>query len=72
MYICISKNEQGIADRAIYYSKQIGRSRCYRNGYPLSPFGLALFKYKKRENAQKLCDTINKALGENFEVYKEV
>lgn len=58
-------------ESALYYSTKIGRRRVYRQTYP-TPFykDLKLFTYKKKENAQKLCDEINKAYNDNYEVVK--
>ena len=71
IYICV--NEE--TNRALYYLKSLGRRRIYRQFYPLKPYwfngkninkGLKLFTYKKKENAQKLCDDINSRTGQNF------
>lgn len=71
IYICVEKE----TDSALYYLKDLGRRRIYRQTYPLEPFifkgkdinkGLKLFTYKRKENAQKLCDDINSRTGQNF------
>lgn len=75
-YICVNEN----GDIALYYSKDIGRHRVYRQSLPLEPFyfrgedinkGLRLFKYKRKSSAQKLCDDINSKQGTKF-IVKEV
>ena len=70
MYICVSRNEKGKVNRALYYYKNLGRSRCYRRSFPLQEgnSNFDLLKYKRKENAQDLCDFVNEVLGENFEV----
>ena len=71
IYICVEKE----TNSALYYLKSLGRRRIYRQFYPLQPYwfngedvnkGLKLFTYKKKENAQKLCDDINSRTGQNF------
>lgn len=71
MYICVEKE----TNSALYYLKDLGRRRIYRQTYPLESFmfkgkdinkGLILFTYKRKENAQKLCDDINNRTGQNF------
>lgn len=71
IFICVDKEHES----ALYYLKSLGRKRIYRQSYPLQPYifngkdinkGLKLFTYKKKENAQKLCDNINERTGQNF------
>ena len=71
IYICVEEKTSS----ALYYLKSLGRRRIYRQSYPLEPYifkgedinkGLKLFTYKKKENAQKLCDDINSRTGQNF------
>lgn len=58
MYICIQKTDEGT--NALYYDYSIGRRRIYRQTYPITQYkGLKLFKYKIKNNAQKLCDYTN-------------
>ena len=70
MYICVSKNEKGIVNRALYYSKDLGRARFYRQSFPLQEANanLELLKYKRKANARNSCDFVNEVFGENFEV----
>lgn len=67
--------------RALYYSEKIGKNRIYRNSYPdTEPFfwgldnvnaDLILLRYETKEEAQEVCDEINKAYGDNFQVELE-
>ena len=75
-YICVNEYEE----IALYYLKDIGRRRVYRQSFPLEPFyfngedinkSLKLFKYKRKSNAQKLCDYINSIQSMKF-IVKEV
>lgn len=75
-YICVDKERE----IALYYSKKLGKRRIYRQSYPLKPYifngkdinkGLILFKYRRKQNAQKLCDDINKSTGQNFQAIIE-
>lgn len=79
-YVCVS--EEG--DIALYYLKNLGKSRVYRQAYPLKPLyfendfggedltkGLKLYEYKRKENAQKLCDDINSRQSVKF-IVKEI
>lgn len=79
MYICVEKNKKEYnylgeyvkesGERALYYSREIGRSRIYRQSYPECGYkGLKLLTYKKKENAQKECDYINSITDSNYEV----
>lgn len=61
--------------RALYYSTRIGRHRIYRSQYPIEPYyfngvdinkQLKLLKYKSIKYAQKVCDLINNAYGDDF------
>lgn len=86
-YICIapSKEEFNIkgeslgmsGERALYYSKDVGKHRVYRQSYPIKPFYLRgedcnaemkLFEFKDKNKAQKLCDEINEVFNDNFGV----
>lgn len=64
-------------ERALYYSTDIGKHRVYRESYPITPtwWGftnlnekMKLLKFNNKEKAQELCDEINKAYGDDFEV----
>lgn len=89
-YICVSPDKEMfnvkgeslgmIGERALYYSKSIGKHRVYRSSYPLKPYifrgkdinrGLNLLVFNTLKKAQQLCDEINNAYGDNFMV-KEV
>lgn len=57
--------------RALYYASSVGKSRVYRNTYPVPMYkGLKLFAYKKKENAEKLCEEINNVYGDDFYAYE--
>ena len=69
MYICVEKNKNGEIENALYYLKKIGRRRIYRQSYPKPSYtGLVLFTYKKKENAQELCDYVNYQTGSKYKV----
>lgn len=89
-YICVSSDKEMfnvkgeslgmIGERALYYSKSIGKHRVYRSSYPLKPYifrgkdinrGLNLLVFNTLKKAQQLCDEINNVYGDNFMV-KEV
>lgn len=63
----------GMGDElAIYYDRAIGRRRNYRQTYPIPMYkGLILKTFKKKENAQELCDYTNKEFGNSF-IVKEL
>ena len=78
-YICVQKSKEEFdikgeslgqsGDIAIYYSRDIGRRRCYRQSYPVPNYkGMRLMTYKNKKNAQKLCDFTNDTFGMKFEV----
>lgn len=63
-------------ERALYYSSDIGPHRIYRSSFPIEPYyfrgtdlnkKMKLLKYKTIQEAQSICDEINKAYGDNFE-----
>lgn len=54
--------------RALFYLPAVGRSRLYRGTLENPQGGLKLLKYKTREYAQKVCDQINSAHGDDFKV----
>lgn len=75
-YICVNEKE----DIALYYLKSLGKRSIYRQSLPLQPFyfegkdinkDLKLFEYKRKENAQKLCDDINSRQSVKF-IVKEI
>jgi len=55
-------------ERALYYSKSLGRHRIYRREYPNTDKSFVLFKYKSKVRARDLCDQINEAYNDDFEV----
>ena len=87
-YICVAPDKEAFdingkslgmqGERALYYSKDIGKHRIYRNSYPsITPFifngknineKLKLFYFNNIPDAEKLCVEINNAYGDNFEV----
>lgn len=57
---------------AIYYARDIGRRRNYRQTYPVPMYkNLVLKTFKRKQNAQKLCDYTNENFGNNF-IVKEI
>ncbi len=87
MFICVEKSKEQFnvngeslgqsGDNALYYLKELGRKRIYRQKYPLKPFifnrkdinkGLKLFTYKSKKKAQELCDYTNEKFGSNYQV----
>jgi hypothetical protein len=79
MYICVAESREefnyfgqslGMSERrALYYSTKIGRRRVYRSSYPEpKDASFRLFEYKTKSRAQALCEEINSAYGDNFEV----
>ena len=79
MYICVEKSHKEYnyygdyvkesGENALYYAKEIGRSRIYRQSYPECRYkGLKLFTYKRKDNAQKLCDLMNRMTNSFYEV----
>lgn len=78
-YICFAKgveqfdvkgNSLGIGhDRAIYYSRSIGRKRFYRNAYPNpNSSGLTLLTFGSEKGAKSVCDLTLEVHNDNFEV----
>ena len=75
-FICISDSKEHFdvnnvslgmnGERALYYCKRLHRKRTYRLSYPSKQFDMALFVYKSKSKAQKLCDEINKAYNDDF------
>lgn len=81
MYICVEKAKEVFnvngeslgkgSDSALYYLKDLGRRRIYRQTYPTPQYkGLKLFTYKRKENAQKLCDYTNSIFNSKYEVFE--
>lgn len=87
MYICVEKSKEIFnvngeslgesGDNALYFLKDLGRKRIYRQTYPLKPYnfngqninkGLRLFTYKSKKKAQELCDYTNEKFGSNYQV----
>ena len=79
MYICVQKSKEEFdvdgnslgqsGDNALYYLRELGTRRIYRQSYPKPEAkGLMLYKYKRKINAQKLCDYINQFDNNNYEV----
>lgn len=54
--------------RALFYSPSVGRTRVYRNSFSSPQGNLKILEYKSRSYAQKICDRVNKNLGEDFKV----
>lgn len=86
-YICVSPDKEVFningeslgmrGERALYYSKDIGKHRVYREPYPITPYWwgfnnlnekMKLLEFNNKQKAQKLCDEINGAYGDDFEV----
>ena len=86
-YICVSPDKEAFningeslgmrGERALYYSKDIGKNRVYRQSYPIEPYfwglkdlneNMKLFEFNNKQKAQELCDEINSAYGDDFEV----
>lgn len=89
-YICVASDKEMfnvsgeslgmIGERALYYSKSVGKHRIYRSSYPLKPYifrgkdinkDLNLLVFNTPKEAQNLCDEINNVYGDNFMI-KEV
>lgn len=76
-FICHSKakmqydylgNPIGMGDeRALYYSKSIGKGRVYRSGYP-NPSDLSFkpYEFNNQDKAQEQCNSINAAYNDDF------
>lgn len=78
-YICVAKRKELVnangeklgmsEERALYYSSDIGKRRIYRDSFPTPNYEtFKLFKFNNIEKAQKLCDEINEAYNDEFEV----
>ncbi len=69
-FICVSDSEKKYGrKRALYYDRAFGRKRMYRSGYPEPDHSVfRLLVYKKQENAQAACDTINNGFNDDFKV----
>ena len=79
-YICFAQgveqfdfkgNTLGVGhDRALYYSKSIGKDRVYRSGYPTPPEtpvnDFVLFEFDNKRSANIMCNKINKAYNDVF------
>lgn len=53
-------------DRAIYYSKSIGKRRLYRSGYPIPTKGLTLLTFDSEEKAIACCKNTNEQFNDTF------
>lgn len=88
-YICVAPSKEQFningeslgmsGERALYYSKELGKHRIYRSQLPLEPYyfngtdinaNLRLFRFNSYWRALKLCHIINNAYGDNFKVRK--
>ena len=79
-YICIAKGKEqfnykgesmGMGnDRALYYSRSLGRGRVYRSSYPTPPVNpkndFRLLSFVNQENAHVLCSQINAVYNDCF------
>lgn len=79
-YICHAKgvekfdyqmNSLGVGeDRALYYSKSIGKGRMYRSSYPKPPDNpkndFLLFEFDNKREAHVMCNKINAAYNDVF------
>lgn len=89
-YICVAPSKEQFnvngkslgmsGERALYYSKRLGKHRIYRSSYPLEPYyfngtdineDLKLFRFNSFWRALKLCHEINKHYGDDFKI-KEI
>lgn len=55
-------------ERALFFSPQVGRRRIYRQSISSPQKGLKILSYKKKENAERICDEINKVYNDAFVV----
>jgi hypothetical protein len=53
-------------DRALCYSKKLGRKRIYRSGYPTPDKRLTVLTFKSDSEAKAVCDEINKVYNDDF------
>lgn len=89
-YICVAPDKEEFniygkslgmrGERALYYSKDIGKHRIYRQSYPIKPDyfrgtdinkNMKLFVFKNKQKAQELCNEINGVYNDDF-IVKEV
>ncbi len=89
-YICVAPSKEQFnvngkslgmsGERALYYSKNLGKHRVYRSSLPLEPYyfngtdinmDLKLFRFNSFWRALKLCHEVNKYYGDDFKV-KEI
>ena len=54
--------------RALFYNSTVGRSRIYRASKERPHPGLKMLVYKSRAYAEKICQRINEAYNDTFEV----
>lgn len=53
---------------AVFYSKSVGKHRCYRREYQNPGKGFELFIFDNEKEAQDLADVTNEAYGNVFKV----
>lgn len=89
-YICVAPSKEVFnvygeslgmqGERALYYSKDIGKHRIYRQSYPIEPEyfkgkninrNMELLTFKDRYKAQELCDEINEIYNDNFKAIEK-
>lgn len=54
--------------RALFYYRPIGEDRIYRQVLDTNDGDMILHKFDTKEKAQELCDRVNEAYNDNFEV----
>lgn len=61
-------------DRALYYSKSIGKGRIYRSSYPTPPDNpkndFVLFHFKEENDSLSMCIKINAAYNDVFKPHQ--
>lgn len=68
-WICTSEEkDENHPKRVLYYLKSLGRRRVYRRSFHGTDKEMVMFKYKRKKNAQDLCDYVNKVYNDNFKV----
>jgi hypothetical protein len=65
---CTGKKIGVTGKRVLCYSREIGRQRVYRREFVDIPKNMKRLDFKKIEDAQKMCDGINKAYNDDFVV----
>lgn len=83
-YICFAQGVEqfdfkgkslGIGDdRALYYSKSIGKGRIYRSSYPTPPSNpkndFVLYQFDNDNEASDMCSKINSAYNDVFKPHE--